>query len=698
MKTNEVTRHYCRNFGLRGGLWAMSLTAGLFVMTDAATARITKLEVTTAPAFGGASFGSVGTFETVSGTAYGELDPDDLHNAHIVDLKLAPRNDRGMVEYSMDVYVIRPTQMSLGNNTVLYEVPNRGNLGSLTSFNVGSTGGNSPVSAGDGYLQNLGFTLAWGGWQGDLVPSAGALQLYPPIATNPDGSVITGKVMADYEFSAPTSTTVIGNSFVGPENGPPAASADNSNAVLTMQVHADDPPVVIPTSQWAFADCTTVPFPGTPNTGDVCLQGGFDTNHIYRLVYTAANPKVMGIGFLATRDWVAFLRYAQQDDYGTPNPAAGGNGTMLGFGISQDGRFLREFLHLGFNRDESDRMVFDGLDVHIGGARMALNQRFALPGYNALQHETHVAPTQDTPLSWPVIKDPVTGRTDGILATCQQQKACPVIFQTMSSLEWWQERESLNTTDGAGHDVKLPSNVRVFHMAGTQHGPAATASAVSYCQQLQNPNQYQPALRALLPRLRAWAADGKSPPRSRYPTVADGTLVKPDQQSTGFPDIPGVTYNGLVDAPPNFDRGPKFFPAYESGIMTVLPPEPIEDQGSYVVLVPAVNSDGNEIDGIRSVTLRAPLGTYTGWNLRSAGFSEGDLCFLSGSFIPFATTKAERQASGDPRPSLQERYGTHAGYVAAVTAATVELMAEGLLLPQDAQAAIAAAQSSTVLE
>jgi hypothetical protein len=246
--------------------------------------------------------------------------------------------------------------------------------------------------------------------------------------------------------------------------------------------------------------------------------------------------------------------------------------------------------------------------------------------------------------------------------------------------------------------VKLPPNVRVFHMAGTQHGPAATASAVSYCQQLQNPNQYQPAMRALLPRLQAWAAEGKSPPNSRYPRVAEGTLVKPDQQSTGFPNIPGVTYNGLVNAPPNFDRGPQFFPAYESGIMTILPPEPIENQGDYVVLVPAVNGDGNEIDGIQSVTLRAPLGTYTGWNLRAAGFSEGDLCFLSGSFIPFATTKAQRQASGDPRPSLEERYGTHDGYVAAVTAATVELAARGFLLPQDAQAAIAAAQASDVLE
>ena len=278
MKNSKLFGYYYREHPVLSGARSMiSLTAAIVFMTNAAEARITKLVLTTTPAFGGASFGNVGTFETVSGTAYGELDPDDPHNANIVDLKLAPRNARGMVEYSMDVYVIRPAQIGLGNNTVLYEVPNRGNLGSLNSFNVGSSGGNSPVSAGDGYLQNLGFTLAWGGWQGDLVPSAGALQLYPPIAKNTDGSVITGKVMADYEFSTPVSTTVIGNSFVGPENGPPAVSTDNSDAVLTMQVLAADTPVVIPASQWAFADCSTTPFPGTPNTSDVCLQGGFDT-------------------------------------------------------------------------------------------------------------------------------------------------------------------------------------------------------------------------------------------------------------------------------------------------------------------------------------------------------------------------------------------------------------------------------------
>ncbi|MBV9783174.1 MAG: hypothetical protein JO264_05085 [Acidisphaera sp.] len=683
---------------LRPALLAASMAAGLIGLASPAQARITQLVInnTQSPALGGTSFGDAGQYEILSGTAYGELDPNDPHDAVVQDLNLAPRNANGRVAYSMDVYIMKPIDMSRANGSILYEIPNRGNKGTLSAFNIGVVGGNTPTNAGDGYLQNLGFTLAWGGWQGDLIPGPGALALYPPVAHHKDGSTITGRVMTDYEFATPVPSTVIGNSFVGPENGPSAASLDNKRDVLTMQVHTDDPPVVIPNSQWTFADCTTTPFPGTPSLTNVCLQGGFDTNHIYKLVYTAQNPLVLGIGFAATRDWVTFLRHAKQDDYGNPNPLAQGIHWVLGYGVSQDGRFERDYLHLGFNLDEKNRKVFDGMEVHVAGARMGLNYRFSLPGYNALQHETHLAATDDMPLAWTVHRDPVTGLKDGLLSTCEATNSCPVIFQTMSSLEWWQERMSLDTTDGLGRDLAIPSNVRIFHFAGTQHGPSATASAVPYCQQLQNPNPYQYAERALLPRLQAWAAYGEAPPKSRFPTVNAGTLVPPDQASTGFPNIPGVTYNGLVNNLPNLYRGPRFSPQYESGVITIQPPVPIDGQ-DYLVLVPKVNSDGNEIDGIQSVQLQAPIGTYTGWNLRAAGYSEGDLCFLSGSFIPFAQTAAEREASGDPRPSLQERYGSQAGYVAAVTAATKKLEAQGFMLPQDAQAAIQAAQQSNIL-
>ncbi len=676
----------------------VALSALLLAAAGHAQAHIVRLVIRQrVPAFRGAAFGHAGRYELLVGTAYGELDPDDPHDRMIQDLALAPRNAHGAVEYSMDVVILEPVDISQGNHAILYEVPNRGHLALQRIFNIGASAADPSRNAGDGYLERLGFTLVWGGWQADLPASPPALRLSVPVAHNRDGTAITGRVLADYEFRRATPSTMLGWSFVGPENGPAAVSTDNAGALLTEQVHAADTPTVIPNSDWAFADCSTTPFPGTPSTTHICLRGDFDTNHIYRLIYTAANPQVAGIGFAATRDLVSFLRYGKQDAAGNPNPLGGGALTTLGVGLSQDGRFLRDFLYQGFNRDESERKVFDGLDVHIAAARIPLNQRFAQPGYNAVQHETRLAATQDMPLSWAVIRDPVTGRVDGILRACQQTHSCPVIFQTMSSLEWWQERMSLDTTDGAGHDVALPDNLRVYHLAGTQHVPARPDAPRGICQQRPNPNPQQPALRALLPRLLAWAAHGERPPDSRYPRVADGTLVPPDQASTGFPHIPGVTYNGRLLALPNYDRGPGFDAPRESGVISVLPPRPEPSARQYVVLVPKVNSDGNEIDGVRSVTLQAPLGTYTGWNLRRAGFSEGDLCFLSGSFIPFAVTRQQREATGDPRPSLEERYHDHAGYVAAVRAAAARLQAQGFLLPQDAQAAIAAAQASGVL-
>src|SRR5579871_3757620 len=685
-----------------------AIGAACALACGAAQAHLLRLTITSrAPAFSGQPFGSTGPYELLVARAYGELDPADAHNRGIQDLSLAPRNAAGRVEYSMDVVILKPVDPARGNHAILYEVPNRGHFGSPRLFN-NAIGSAQDVGAdvGDGYLERLGFTLVWGGWQSDLPKNEGGLRLTVPIAHGKDGEAITGRVLADYEFARPTPSTAIGWSFVGPEDGPAAVSTDNRDAVLTWQVRAADTPRTIPSSDWRFADCSTTPFPGTPSTTHVCLRGGFDTNHIYRLVYTAANPPVTGIGFAATRDLVSYLRYAERaggvaDAPGASDaelhPIIAGDATVLGLGISQDGRFLRDFLYQGFNRDEQNRRVFDALDVHVAAARMPPNQRFVQPGYNAVQHETRLAATQDMPLSWAVITDPLTGRVDGILRSCQQSGSCPVIFQTMSSLEWWQERMSLDTTDGAGHDVPLPANVRVFHMTGTQHGPARPDAPAGVCQQRPNPNTYSDAMRALLPRLLAWAAHGTRPPDSRYPRVADGTLVAPAQSSTGFPHIPGVTYNGLVMSLPNLDRGAGFDPARESGVISVLPPRPVAATRDYLVLVPKVNADGNEVDGVPSPTLLAPLGTYTGWNLRRAGFSEGELCFLSGSFIAFAKTRAERERSGDPRPSLAERYQDHAGYVAAVRAGVRRLEAQGWLLAEDGERAIATAEASDVL-
>ena len=662
---------------------AIALLAGLAW----AEARITRIDITrTEPAFGGANFGEVGPYEYLIGTAHGEVDPADRHNSIIQDITLAPRNARGGVEYSMDVIILKPLDMARGNFTLLYDVVNRGHMVAPSMFNLGATGGNAPAAAGDGFLERQGFSVVWSGWQGDLLP--GAIRLTAPVAHAPDGGSITGRVRKEFELFAPASTLGLGDTVLGHATAYESVGTGTADDVMTIQLRHGDPPAVVPREDWALADCARQPFPGVPSTRHFCLKGGFDTDHIYQLIYTAKDPTVLGLGLAATRDLVAFLRGAEKDDGGHPNPLAHTIRWTLAHGTSQSGRYLRSFLHLGFNQDESGGRVFDGMNVHVASARNGLNQRFGQPGTDSLEHEDHLAPMQDAPFTWGVRHDPIASITDGIFARCQATQTCPEIFQTVSSNEYWNQRMSLDTTDGANADVALPANVHLYHFASTQHGIGLNATL---CRYPGNPNSYVFGLRSLLLHLRELVAHGTAPPESRYPRIADGTLVMPDQASTGFPDIPGVTYSGLMNNLPIEYRGPRFDAGLESGILDE--PPVAEGPPPYVVRVPKVDRDGNEIDGIRSVTLEVPLGTYTGWNLRKAGYAEGELCYLAGSFFPFARTRAEREAAHDPRPSLEERYGSHDGYVAAVQKAAAEQVSEGFLLPEDADRLVAQARA-----
>ncbi len=664
-----------------------------------AHARITRIEITRveSPTFGGASFGSVGTYDKLVGRAFGEVDPRDPQNAGIQDLELAPRNARGMVEYAMDVYILAPHDPARGNATMFYEAVNRGNKLGLGLFNFGTVGGNEPTSAGDGFLQSQGYTLVWSGWQADVAAGGGRMTLSVPVAHRPDGSEITGRVRGEYVVTAPTSTQNLssGTFTALTHTSYETVSLDTRDAVLTRRVKEADPRVAIPATDWAFADCTAVPFPGVPSATQICLRNGFDTDHIYELLYTAKNPTVMGLGFAATRDLIAFLRHAQRDDAGTPNPLAGAIRTALAHGTSQAGRFLRTLVLLGFNRDERGGVVFDGINPHLASQLLPMNVRFGQPGRAYGQHEDHLYPTAQPPFGYGDSVDDIAGGRGGILDTCRRTRSCPRIIQTVSSTEYWQGRMSLDTTDVHGRtDLTQPGEVRMFHFAGTQHVPAAVAAA-GICQQLSNPNLYQYGLRALLVALRSWVVSDVDPPASRIPTLRSGTLVDSAQRSIGWPDIPGVTYSGIFDGLHRLDYGRAFDISRESGIVEE-PPRTV-GRAAYRVLVPRVNSDGNEVAGLRGVGLEVPLGTYTGWNLRRAGFAEGEECGLTGSFIPFAQTRAERAVSGDPRPSLEERYGDHAGYVAAVRAAATRLVAARLMLQADADAVTAQADASSVL-
>ena len=423
--------------------------------TTAADARITSIAITTktSPAFAGKSFGSVGQYEQLDGTASGEIDPKDRLNAVIQDIELAPRNSRGMVEYSMDFSILKPIDISLGNHTILYDGVNRGNKSS-PALNIGG----SATDVGDGFLESEGYTLVWSGWEGDI---ATGIKISLPVAKNHDGSAITGPVRAEYILSAPASTVSV-------TAAPPyeAVGTSNSGAILTRRVHQDDAKEFIPNTDWVFADCSTTSFPGTPSTTQVCLNGGFDTNHIYELVYTAKNPTVTGIGFAATRDFISFLR-DRNDRHGDDRNYDQGKKSTAGpaptnpldqsidyaiiYGSSQSGRWIRTFLELGFNEGEDHDRVVEGAIPHKASNRGAFNVRFAQPTrLSGTQHTEKQFPGQESPQTWDDYNDKISSVNAGQLDRCRSTNSCPKIFHTVTDTEYWQALMALNTSDTAG--------------------------------------------------------------------------------------------------------------------------------------------------------------------------------------------------------------------------------------------------------
>jgi hypothetical protein len=649
----------------------MKRAAGCIVLlvlwTAAADAAVTRVEISRREPFAaGQPFGAVGAYERIVGRFHGELDPADPLNAVIVDLDKAPRNARGRVEYSSDFEILKPLDLAKGNGALLYDVNNRGNKRALIQFNSAPANNNptAPEHAGNGFLMRQGFTVVWSGWIPGLPAANNALRIELPTAATAAGP-IEQTVWDEFLFNA-------GNAMQARLTFP-ATSTDTTQATLLMRARNADAPAIVPPDQWEFADARTIRLkPAAP----------FRIGAIYQLVYKAANPPVAGIGLAATRDLVSFLRHAAADEAGTPNPLAPAGrpaiGRALAHGTSQSGRYLRDFVYRGFNEDESHRIVFDGINPHVATARLFLNHRFAQP--NRMTHVAHgfmFYPDVSFPFAYETQADPFTGASDGILARCTARGNCPKVAHTVTATEYWQSAQSLITTDArSGRDGAVPDGVRVYHFAGTQHVEIQTMPK-GVCATPYNTTDYRPLLRAALLALDRWVAEGTVPPESRYPRLADGTLVemtKPDGAIPGFP---------LANAPnprPRIDYGPDF----AKGIIGRTPPVALKD--SYRALVPKVDADGNETSGIRLPDIAVPTATATGWAVRSAAAGAGgELCYLDGSLIPFARTRAEREAKGDPRPSLAERYRDHADYAAKVREAAAMLVRDRYLLPEDAQ-------------
>jgi hypothetical protein len=676
-------------------------------------ARITNVEITAREiAFGGHPFAGVGKYEKIVGIAHGEVNPHDRRNRVIVDLDLAESSARtasGNVKYSFNFYILKPVDLSKGAHKVMYEPPNRGNK-TWTGLARVSGGGNDPGSITDpavldnAFFMPRGYTLVWSGWENNLGPLDGLTATASfPVATNSGGSTITGP---SYEY------IVTGGASFGLAY--PAASLDTSKATLTHRVHLDDVPQPIPAFGssactagvcWRYTNESTI---GLVNA-TTAVGVNFVNNDIYEFAYTAKNPTVNGLGFAAVRDWNAWLRYATRDDDGTANPLAGDVQRIYTEVVSQPGRLLNDFRHLGFNESEDGRKVFDGHVQWIAaGNGLNMNYRFSQTGRTERNRQNHLYIEGRFPFANVMAHDPITRDTDSRYASCENTRTCPLAMEIYSSNEYWVKAASLLHTDPAGrHDLPDSPYARNYLMSSMQHGSAAspggvpgTPPAAGSCQQPQNPLNSNATQRALWIALDQWSTNHRQPPKSRVPQLKDGTLVPPlPQAGTGFPSIPGVTYTGLKTTRYHFDYGLHF---YDTGIATINPPVivPIPDAtlpSSFVTsyqdnpangpiypsFIPKNDADGNELAGVRLPDLRVPVATYTGWALRSGAWAN-DGCEAAGQFIPFAATEAARVAAGDPRPSVEERYKTFAAYHGQVREALNDLVKERFLLCEDA--------------
>ena len=613
---------------------------------------VTKIVITEtrSPTFAGTSFGDVGPYEHLFGYVEGELDPDHPRNAAIANLARAPRNADGNVEYRADIQILKPVDLSRGNRAIILDIPNRGNKRITGTWVNGGPSINDLVlaeHAGTGWLMREGYTVVWVAWEALAAPGGGRIVADFPVAKQAGGSPITALTPQEFIFGDLESPATATLSY-------PAASLDRSMARLTVRQYQTDPPQ--PVNSWEYVDDRQI---------RVTRPSGFDAGAIYEFVYPAKDPIVLGIGLAAISNAVSKLRH----DEGADNPLAGAIDRAFAIGFSQSGRVLRDFVHEGFNADEDGRIVFDGvIPVLTGSRRTNINLPFGITGDYSRQHETHTTPGDQFPFTYAVMRDPVSGRTDGIFARCQANATCPKTFHVDSDTEIYQGRASLAVTSPTGAPLTLPDNVRAYFLAGSQHGPAAAARRTEQAEFLENPLRYDVYFRALLAALDQWVTDGTPPPNTRYPSLRDGTLVPPDAPTAKFPAIPGHRYTGLLNELRLLDH-------------SVHPPK----QGAaYPVFVVAKDADGNNVAGLRHPFVEVPVATYTGWNLRPEGFAKGALAGLSGSYLAFAKTRAERVASGDARLSLEERYRDHAAYVAAVKTAASAQVRERLLLQEDA--------------
>lgn len=607
-------------------------------------AEVTKVTITArTPVADGQAFGTTGPYEKLVGTIEFALDPAERHNTAIADLAHAARGADGRVHFTSDLFVLQPVDPARGNGALLFEIANRGNKGMLGRFNR-APGSNDPTTVahmGDGFLMREGYTLVWVGWQFDVAPPL--LRVEAPAVSVP-GRVRISFILDDMRTEAVPA---------GLPQYPPV-DADDRTATLRVRDRFWGRAMPLSRSQWRLSAAD-----GRPR---VMLDGAFEPGRVYELDYPATGARVAGVGLAAVRDAASAFRYR------TDLPIRGR--TAYVFGISQSGRFLRQFLHDGFNADERDRRVFDAVWPHIAGAGQgSFNERFAMPGYS----------------SFPATRFPFTdleqqepgGRRDGLL-TVYQAAQRPKVFYTNTSVEYWGQGRAAaltHTTIDGIRDASVPDNVRIYLLAGTQHGESAFPPPAGPGQALANPTPQGAVMRALLRAMHRWVTAGTAPPASRYPRLADTTLTAVARLR--FPAIAGVGNPRLIEGP---------------ALMTARADGPSDD-GPEVTplpfLVPQVDADGNEIAGVRVPEQLVPLATTTGWNFRAERVGNPTETYaLLGSYIPFAATRAERESRGDTRRAIDERYRSKNDYLRRIREAASALVKDRFLLEEDVAAVV----------
>ncbi|MEZ5852228.1 MAG: alpha/beta hydrolase domain-containing protein [Hyphomicrobiaceae bacterium] len=658
------------------------------------TSRI-EIEITERfPFAGGMAFGDVGPYERIKGRAHIAVDPKAPGQRDICDIEFAPVGADGLVHFTTDISILRPVDPDKGNRRIFFDWGNRGNIRCLQFFNdaAGSNDPRTAAHAGNGYFMRRGYSLVWAGWQADLLPGGNRFLLDVPVARDGD-QPITGPVRVEYIVDRKGVTTLPLSGRASTRSHP-TATRDTAKASLTRRRYAGDARQPIAPDKWRFArtetgmglDAVGAETAIVPSDTHIHIPAGFEPGWIYELVYAGRDPLVLGLGHVAVREVVSYLRSGAADAAGNANPMGGVIEKAYGWGRSQTGRCIRDFVYRGFNVDAEGNRVFDGLLPHVsGGGRMWMNHRFANVIVAAgQQYEDHENPADCFPFSYASSTCHLTGRTDAI---CKRPESDPLIIHTQTGTEYWQRRGSLVHTDTHGNDLAQPQNVRVYLWASSQHFAdplLKKATNAGVCQNVQNVVWTSMFFRAALDNIDAWASTGEAPPDSRIPRRANGTLVDIDHWRKGFPAIPGV----MTPREPNTLELLDFGSDAERGILQ----EPPRRTGRhYAVLVPATDADGNDIAGVRAPMVQAPLATYTGWNLRMRGQGHGAMHEFTGSTIPLPETAEERAVTRDPRPSIAERYASRAAYQEAIGAAARKLVAERLMLEEDVGRCIAAA-------